>query len=324
MRSDRTIGRDSQSRDFARWHTFGVSCFLYEYEQVFPVYPIAPIRLCCGLSSGQSSLIFEAERGMHAITERARQTSAMTAGFTWALALCCLAGCSRDASDGAAEAEQSARRPAAAIPAAGPAVAEDVKPPVTARGPAWAADDNAPEAEAGESVDPVPLESAEAAPGQDALLEALDDHGGDLKQALKAVSSRIEYSSRDEIILLNLSGSHVTDAALEKISTLDNLLVLDIWDAPITDAGLAQIGGMTQLRALGLRGTKVTDAGLKHLEEMTSLKELNLELTGVTDAGLKRLGHLRSLHKLSLDDTAVTGDGINNLQVALPLCEIAW
>jgi len=174
------------------------------------------------------------------------------------------------------------------------------------------------------AVNPLPLDEEPVEPGHDALLVALEVHGGDLPKALEAISVRIERSTRCDISLLNLKGPYITDASLEKIKTLDTLLVLDIWDAPITDSGLAHLADMTQMRALGLRETKVTDKGLRHLSQLTSLKELNLTLTHVTDAGMRHLTGLKSLHALGLDDTAVTGAGINELQAALPLCRIAW
>lgn len=174
------------------------------------------------------------------------------------------------------------------------------------------------------TIDPEPLDQESAEPAEDALLAALEQYEGNLDAALKAISVRIEHSTRGDIILLNLKGPGITDAAFEKIKTLDNLLVLDVWDAPITDNGLKHLAGMTQMRALGLRGTRITDNGLKNLAKLKSLKELNLTLTRVSDRGMRHLTGLKSLHALGLDDTSVTGAGINELQTSLPLCRIAW
>ncbi|MBT4867660.1 MAG: hypothetical protein HON53_21370 [Planctomycetaceae bacterium] len=246
-----------------------------------------------------------------------------------AVVLFASAGCSRDDADVSANRPQGNQPPAASIrPAKGDndLPVEDVpsqfEPPIEDRATADISEN--PLVDDGSPITPQTLDVNPLEPGHDALLAALEENGGDLEEALRAISVRIEHSSRGDIILLNLKGSYITDASLAKIRTLDSLLVLDIWDAPITDAGVSQLAEMTQLRALGIRDTQVTDNGLKHLSKLASLKELNLTLTDVTDAGMKHLTGLKSLHFLGLHDTAVTGTGINELQVALPLCKIAW
>lgn len=158
----------------------------------------------------------------------------------------------------------------------------------------------------------------------DVLVEAIEESGGDLPAALQQVAVRVRRGRFGDVVLVNLTGPRITDAALERIKTLDSLLVLDVWNAPITDDGVAHLAGMTQLRALGLRQTEVTDEGLQHLAGLTSLEELNLTGTAVTDAGMRHLAALKNLRALGLDDTGVLPNGVNELQVALPLCRIAW
>jgi|GEM_PF-2220428 hypothetical protein len=262
-----------------------------------------------------------------------RHTVQPVAATLTSLALAALlfasAGCSRDDADASASRPQGYQPPAASIrPAKGgndptvEDVASQFEPPAEDRATANLSEN--PLIDDGSPIAPQTLDVNAVEPGYDALLAALEDNGGDLARSLKAVSVRIEYTDRGDVVLLNLKGRYITDASLAKIKTIKSLLVLDIWDAPITNAGLAQLAEMTQLRALGIRDTQVTDDGLKHLSKLASLQELNLTLTDVTDAGMKHLTGLKSLHALGLDDTAVTGTGINELQVALPLCRIAW
>jgi internalin A len=71
-----------------------------------------------------------------------------------------------------------------------------------------------------------------------------------------------------------------------------------------------------------LREPQVTDAGLEHLKGLTSLQMLKLNGTKVSDAGLVHLKGLTGLKMLELLDTPVTEDGVNDLQQALPNCEI--
>ena len=263
------------------------------------------------------------------IRHTVQRVAATAASLVFAAIVLTSTGCSRGDANASANRTGGSQPPAASIgpgatgnPSAAVDTDNDFKPPVEDR--ATADLSVHPVIDEGAPIAPLPIDDRLVEPSHDALLAALEENGGDLERSLKAVSVRIEYTDHGDVVLLNLKGQYITDASLAKIKTLDSLLVLDIWDAPITNAGLAELSEMTQLRALGIRDTRVTDDGLKHLSKLTSLKELNLTLTGVTDAGMKHLTGLKSLHALGLDDTAVTGTGINELQVALPLCKIAW
>jgi internalin A len=66
----------------------------------------------------------------------------------------------------------------------------------------------------------------------------------------------------------------------------------------------------------------VTDVGLKELAPLKNLTCLYLAATQVTDAGLKGLAPLKNLTTLHLSRTKVTDAGVQELQKALPKCEI--
>ena len=89
-----------------------------------------------------------------------------------------------------------------------------------------------------------------------------------------------------------------------------------------TDAGLVHLKGLTSLQELVLDNTQVTDAGLVHLEGLTGLRHLDLTNTEVTDAGLVHLKGLTNVQWLFLYRTQVTEAGVQDLQKALPNCEI--
>mgnify|MGYP002021178816 CR=1 FL=1 len=74
---------------------------------------------------------------------------------------------------------------------------------------------------------------------------------------------------------------------------------LDLSGPETTDEVVAEkLKGLTKLEKLFLDSTKITDAGLVHLKGLTNLKGLDLYKTKVTDAG------------------------VQELQKALPTCEI--
>ncbi|HEV3023929.1 MAG TPA: hypothetical protein VGX76_15750 [Pirellulales bacterium] len=68
---------------------------------------------------------------------------------------------------------------------------------------------------------------------------------------------------------------------------------------------------------------QVSDAGLVHLQAFPELQLLSLDSTQVTDAGLPYLKTLTGLRSLDLSNTLVTAAGVDELQEALPHCEIA-
>jgi hypothetical protein len=90
----------------------------------------------------------------------------------------------------------------------------------------------------------------------------------------------------------------------------------------VTDEGLVQLQGLTQLYSLDLADTQVTDAGLVHLRGLTQLHSLYLDGTRVTDAGLVHLRGLTRLRILYLVGTQTTDVGVQELQKALPDCQI--
>ena len=71
-------------------------------------------------------------------------------------------------------------------------------------------------------------------------------------------------------------------------------------------------------------GRRVGDSVLEDVIGLTSLKVLDLSCTQVTDAGLEEVKGLANLECLNVYNTQVTFQGSNELQEALPNCEILW
>jgi Leucine-rich repeat (LRR) protein len=89
-----------------------------------------------------------------------------------------------------------------------------------------------------------------------------------------------------------------------------------------TDATLERLGTVPQIGSLTVSGGQITDTSLRHLSNLTGLQRLVLHTKHVTDAGLPHLMGMTKLRKLDLKSPKVTDAGVNELQKALPNCEI--
>lgn len=70
---------------------------------------------------------------------------------------------------------------------------------------------------------------------------------------------------------------------------LDNVQVLTLIDSGLTDAGLKELAKLKQLKTLSLKNTKITDKGLKDLAKLKQLTFINLEDTKTTGKGRREL-----------------------------------
>lgn len=88
------------------------------------------------------------------------------------------------------------------------------------------------------------------------------------------------------------------------------------------DSNCSDLWRLDQIQDLVLDETQVTDAGLGALRGMSQLRIITLNKTKITDAGLVHLYGLRNLIFVRFEDTSVTKAGAEELQRALPTCEI--
>ena len=102
----------------------------------------------------------------------------------------------------------------------------------------------------------------------------------------------------------------------------DDLVLLDLRRTQVTDAGLAELAKMPRLRRLQLQETNVTDAGLANIKTLPDLEVLNLYDTHLDDAGLAALASSKKLRRLYVWRTAVTDAGEAKLRARLPKLEI--
>jgi len=137
------------------------------------------------------------------------------------------------------------------------------------------------------------LSSSEVRVDLDALVQALEDTGSRMEQALPRIA-RVTRDKAGQVVSLN------------------------IFDPSFTDIGMTMLRRFTSLKRLSLEGTMVTDEGLKHLTAMTQLEELWLGKTAISDPGLETLRPLRALLQLHLVGTRTTVSGALSLWAAMP------
>lgn len=129
--------------------------------------------------------------------------------------------------------------------------------------------------------------------------------------------------SVEEVKVVNLGRTQVTDASLKHLKGLPALQGLNLHQTQVGDAGLERLKGITSLQNLSLHGTLVTDDGLEHLKGLTDLRVLFLHDTRVTDSGLEHLKGITSLQQLTLFRTQVTQAGVKDLKTANPSLLVA-
>ena len=88
--------------------------------------------------------------------------------------------------------------------------------------------------------------------------------------------------------------------ALLKEDVFSDVVEIDLSGTNITDDALEHIKPLSKLRRLDLSRTRITDAGMDHLKDLPALQRLDLGDTLVTAEGLRKLTGLKSLQELVL------------------------
>jgi uncharacterized membrane protein len=102
----------------------------------------------------------------------------------------------------------------------------------------------------------------------------------------------------------------------------DQVLVLDLAGSDLSDAGCTPLAELRNLRRLNLTHTRITDAGLTRLATLTELEELNLNGTDITGDGLRSIASLKKLRNLYLFRTRVNAAEVAALARTLPSTRI--
>ncbi len=100
---------------------------------------------------------------------------------------------------------------------------------------------------------------------------------------------------------LALSGTAVTDQAIEQLSDLPFLQRLWLGRTQVTDRALQSLIHCETLTHLAIEGTATSDSGLAHIASLSRLKFLSLGSPYLSADGLRRVGQSNTLEELHLD-----------------------
>jgi hypothetical protein len=117
--------------------------------------------------------------------------------------------------------------------------------------------------------------------------------------------------------------AQVDDGELRQLGPVaENIVLLDLARTRITDAGLKSLPKMPNLTRLEIQETNTGDPGLEWVVSLPALEVLNLYDTQITDKGLARLASLEKLRRIYVWRTQVTDAGIQALHKRLPQLDI--
>jgi hypothetical protein len=131
------------------------------------------------------------------------------------------------------------------------------------------------------------------------------DAAGQLTDAMLA-----ELASVEHLQIVRLGGSRgVTDAGMRHVAKLSRLRHLDLSGTNVTDRALEVLGSLRQLETVSLAWTRVTDAGAAHLAKCSQLVGVDLLGTSTGDGSLQALAGKPRLCQLR-SGNAVTDAGL--------------
>jgi len=115
-------------------------------------------------------------------------------------------------------------------------------------------------------------------------------------------------------------------AGYTHIKSLTNLRVLNLSGTHVTDAGLRHLKPLKKLESLNLDFTELelTDECIKHLLQLTQLKSLVLSFSLISDKGMAELSGLPHLESLDLEGAKVTEAGVAEFRKKNPRVKIPY
>lgn len=101
----------------------------------------------------------------------------------------------------------------------------------------------------------------------------------------------------EQIAVLDLGGTQVTDAIFEKLATLKNLTILKLDNTAITGVGIEKLGLLENLKSINLAATKFEETQLQKLAQFKKLQVVYLFNSGLKKSGVQNLNN----GKISID-----------------------
>src|SRR5690606_30577675 len=110
-----------------------------------------------------------------------------------------------------------------------------------------------------------------------------------------------------------------TSSQLEELlqlepALLQEITVLDLSDSPLTDASAELLPRFPALTGLNLSGTGVTNSGLVHVGGIKGLQTLQLDRMAIDGQGLETLAGQNQLREISLVNTPISDPAFAHLQ----------
>lgn len=110
-----------------------------------------------------------------------------------------------------------------------------------------------------------------------------------------------------------------TSSQLEELlrlepALLQEITVLDLSDSPLTDAAAELLPRFPALTGLNLSGTGVTNSGLAPVARIAGLQTLLLDRTAIDGQGLASIAGLNELREISLVSTSISDPAFAHLQ----------
>jgi Leucine-rich repeat (LRR) protein len=106
--------------------------------------------------------------------------------------------------------------------------------------------------------------------------------------------------------------------SLDQVGMLEDLRVLDLFFTNVSDVSLKALGELCHLEVLNIVGAQVRGPGLAALRHLPRLRSMTLMSCPIDDHGLEYLKGFPALQSLTLDDTRVTREGVKRLEAELP------
>ncbi len=120
-----------------------------------------------------------------------------------------------------------------------------------------------------------------------------------------------------------VSVNQATDSLVKDLVPLhQQLLLLNLGNTAITDKGMKSVSQLDNLVRLHLNNTAITDVGLTALKNSKTLKYINLVNTPVTAKGVAELKDIKTLKSIYLYKSAVSKNDWQGLQQLFPKTQL--
>jgi hypothetical protein len=130
----------------------------------------------------------------------------------------------------------------------------------------------------------------------------------------------------DQITMIELQGSTVSDAGLAALPKFDHVEKLNVSRVNYSSEGMSNIAKMKGVTSLWMFGgaakDKNSDAALAHVKEMKQLIELRVDASKISPAGIAQIAQMTGLEVLSLNGISQFTD--EHLALLAPLVNLKY